>query len=470
MPPQPRPPEPSQATAPAADGRHGHAGHGHGLPAGPGADEALTGADGSGRRRVVVVLAAILVPLTVVLIAAMIALWPSGSHRELSLADPYGTSQGVSMVTGTVTAVQPRDCGPEVGTVETPGGGMVGDPAAAQVQCVDAVMDPDGGGTDRALVPIPSSISASMDVWVGDRLKALDLSGLPGGEAQGQAGQSDFVFVDFERTVPVVLLALLYALVVVAVARWRGLRAVVGLGLAFAVMFVFMIPALLEGGPPLWVGLVGCCLIMLVVLYFAHGFSLRTTTALLGTLIGLALTAVLALWGTDAAYLTGLGDEYSYILATVAPEVRLSGIVLCGLLVAGLGVLNDVTITQASAIWELRAANPLAGRRELFGSGMRIGRDHIASTVYTIAFAYAGAALPVLMVVSLYDRSLWDTLMSGELVEEIVRILVGSIGLVLAIPVTTAIAVAVATTVQAGGAGAGTVPAPAPVRAPRPSR
>lgn len=450
MAPPPQPPPPAPSSEPGLEVHAGHSGHGHGLPAGPGADEALTGAGGGNGRRVVVALTAILVPLAVVLIAAMIALWPSGSHRELSLADPYGTNQGISMVTGTVIEVQPRDCGPEAATLETPGGGMVGDPSAAQVQCVDVVVDPDGGGTDRALVPVPSSISASRDVHVGDRLKALDLSDLPGGDAagqSGQAGQADYVFVDFERTVPVVLLALLYALVVVAVARWRGLRAVVGLGLAFAVLFVFMIPALLEGGPPLWVGLVGCCVIMLVVLYFAHGFSLRTTTALLGTLIGLALTAVLALWGTDAAYLTGLGDEYSYILATVAPEVRLSGIVLCGLLVAGLGVLNDVTITQASAVWELQAANPKVSKRELFTSGMRIGRDHIASTVYTIAFAYAGAALPVLMVVSLYDRSLWDTLMSGELVEEIVRILVGSIGLVLAIPVTTGIAVAVAKSV-----------------------
>lgn len=125
----------------------------------------------------------------------MIALWPSGSHQELSLADPYGTSQGITMVTGTVTGLQPRDCGPEAGTLETPTGGMAGDP--------------------------------------------------------GASGESDYVFVDFERTVPVVVLALLYALVVVAVARWRGLRAIVGLGLAFTVLFGFMFPALLEGGPPL---------------------------------------------------------------------------------------------------------------------------------------------------------------------------------------------------------------------------
>ena len=122
----------------------------------------------------------------------------------------------------------------------------------------------------------------------------------------------------------------------------------------------------------------------------------------------------------------------------------MSGIVLTGLLVAGLGVLNDVTITQSSAVWEIKAAQPSISPRNLFAAGMRIGRDHIASTVYTIAFAYAGAALPMLMVVSLYDRSMLDTIMSAEMVEEVVRILVGSVGLVLAIPITTGIAVAVA--------------------------
>src|SRR5699024_11628190 len=131
-------------------------------------------------------------------------------------------------------------------------------------------------------------------------------------------------------------------------------------------------------------------------------------------------------------------------LASVVPEIRVSGIVLTGLLVAGLGVLNDVTITQSSAVWEIKAAQPNITPRNLFAAGMRIGRDHIASTVYTIAFAYAGAALPMLMIVSLYDRSLLDSIMSAEMVEEVVRILVGSVGLVLAIPITTGIAVAVA--------------------------
>ncbi len=200
------------------------------------------------------------------------------------------------------------------------------------------------------------------------------------------------------------------------------------------------------------VGLVGSTVVMFAALYFAHGFSARTSTALLGTLFGLGVTAAIASWATDAAALTGATDDAALTLNTVAPGLSLSGLLLCGLLIAGLGVLNDVTITQSSAIWELAEIAPHSTARQLFASGMRIGRDHIASTVYTIAFAYAGAALPILVLVSLYDRPLLDTLSTGEMAEEIIRILVGSIGLVLAIPVTTAIAVVVVKATGNGGA------------------
>lgn len=369
----------------------------------------------------------ILVPLGIALLGAMIWLWPSGSHQALSLDDPYGTTDSFMVVSGSVSSVTSARCD---------GGAETGSPTQVQqdIQCQTAQVATDRGSYE---VDIPVQVSASTEVVRGDNLKILI------GEDLAEAG----VFVDFERTVPVVLLAALYALVVVVVARWRGVRAIGGLILSFVVLFGFMIPALLEGGPPFWVGLIGSMLIMLVVLYFAHGVSLRTTTALLGTFIGLLLTAGLAAWASDTAYLVGLGEEYSYILTSVVPEIRLSGIVLTGLLVAGLGVLNDVTITQSSAVWEIKAAQPTISPRNLFAAGMRIGRDHIASTVYTIAFAYAGAALPMLMVVSLYDRSMMDTIMSAEMVEEVVRILVGSVGLVLAIPITTGIAVAVANAV-----------------------
>ncbi len=199
----------------------------------------------------------------------------------------------------------------------------------------------------------------------------------------------------------------------------------------------------MEGKPPLLLALVGSTVIMIGVLYFAHGFSARTSTALLGTMFGLGITALLAAWATDAANLAGVGSHDATTLINTSANISISGVILCGLIISGLGVLNDVTITQSSAVWELYELAPGTSARKLFSSAMRIGRDHIASTVYTIAFAYAGAALPILIIVMLYNRPLGDTLTSAELSEEVIRTLVGSVGLVLAIPVTTLIAVLV---------------------------
>ena len=149
-------------------------------------------------------------------------------------------------------------------------------------------------------------------------------------------------------------------------------------------------------------------------------------------MFGLAITALLAAWATDAANLAGVGSHDAATLANISDNISISGIILCGLIISGLGVLNDVTITQSSAVWELWELAPETSARQLFTSAMRIGRDHIASTVYTIAFAYAGAALPVLILVMLYERPLGDALTSAELSEEVIRTLVGSVGLVLA--------------------------------------
>ena len=177
---------------------------------------------------------------------------------------------------------------------------------------------------------------------------------------------------------------------------------------------------------------------MFVVLYLAHGFSARTTTALVGTLFGLTLVAVLGSLAVSAARLTGLTSEETFRLHGYAPSVSFSGIVLAGVVVAGLGVLNDVTITQASAIWQLHEVSPDISWRELYTRGMAVGRDHIASTVYTIVFAYAGAGLPALLLLELYSMPFWTAVTSSALAEEVVRTLVGAIALVLAVPVTTA--------------------------------
>lgn len=261
----------------------------------------------------------------------------------------------------------------------------------------------------------------------GDKVRALQLP-------DGTLG-----FSDFERGSPMLFLFIVYALLVVVVARWRGVGALLGLAFAFGVVVFFTVPALFNGGDPLVVGLVTGSGALFLLLYIAHGPNARTTTAYLGTLAGLVVTAVLAWWAVRASKLTGLWTEEGAHYEFYTRNVSLQGMVLCGIILAGLGVLNDVTVTQASAVWELRAARPDLGWRQLFVRGMRIGRDHIASTVYTIAFVYVGAALPTIMIVSLYGTSLGVTLTSGEIAEEVVRTLVGSIGLVLAVPLTTLI-------------------------------
>nr|WP_167995857.1 YibE/F family protein [Arthrobacter pigmenti] len=379
------------------------------------------------RRRANLLLAAVLVPLGIITIIGMFLLWPTGNQSEVAVPSPFATAPGTSMDVGTVQRVVLEDCPSSQPTVDAGG--------EAQ-QCQVAYTLPDAGGS-AVPVELNPEVARSGQVDPGDSIRYLNLEGVISG-----AG-APYIFVDFVRTLPMAALAVLYAVVVVSVARWRGLRAIIGLVGALVVLAQFVLPGLVEGKPPLLLGLVGSVVIMIGVLYFAHGFSARTSTALLGTIFGLGITALLAAWATDTANLTGVGSDSSSALINAAPEVSLSGIILCGLIISGLGVLNDVTITQSSAVWELYELAPHTPTRRLFAGAMRIGRDHIASTVYTIAFAYAGAALPLLLLVSLQDSSLVESLTSGELAEEVLRTLVGSIGLVLAIPVTTLVAVLV---------------------------
>ena len=277
----------------------------------------------------------------------------------------------------------------------------------------------------------------AIDLEPGDRVVAIS-TGYDGNQ------WAPYAFLDFHRDAPLLLLAGVFVLVVLLVARWRGLTALLGLGFAFALFVTFTIPALLSAQNALAVALVTSSAVMYAVLYLAHGFTARTSAAMLGTLAGLVMTTALGAWAVGAAGVTGAVSDEAMWLPQLAPGVGLREIALCGLVLAGMGVLNDVTITQAATVWELREAAPEATRRELFARGMRIGRDHIASTVYTMAYAYAGAALAVLMNLWLLAQPLTHALTSGQIAEEIVRTLVASIGLVLAIPATTAISVLVA--------------------------
>jgi uncharacterized membrane protein len=291
-------------------------------------------------------------------------------------------------------------------------------------------------------VEVPPQIAAD-GVRPGDRLRVLDV-----GSEEGQP----LFYLDHERALPLGLLLLAYLLLVALVARGSGLRAMAGLAAGVAIVLWFMLPAIFAGENAVLVALVAASAMIFPCVYFAHGVSVRTTTAVLGTFGGIAVTVLVALLAGRSTGMTGADGEASQILFASYPHLSLSTVFLAGVIISGLGALNDVTITQASSAWELRAAMPEASRLSVFTATMRIGRDHIASTVYTLAYAYIGSALPLLMYASTINRSLLDTLTSGEIASEIFRTLVASIGLVLAIPLTTAIAAALAAPPEGGRA------------------
>jgi uncharacterized membrane protein len=250
--------------------------------------------------------------------------------------------------------------------------------------------------------------------------------------------------VDFQRSGSLWWLAGLFAAAVLVLGRWRGLAALAALALSFVVLLVFVLPAILDGHSPLAVAVTGACLIMFVVLYLTHGPSARTSTAVLGTLVSLALIGALGYAFSAAARLTGLDDQTSALIGSLGTSVDARGLLLAGVVIGALGVLDDVTVTQTSAVWELRRADPSMAPRALFTAAMRIGRDHVSSAVNTLVLAYAGASLPLLLLFTLSGRSLGEVVTTQDVATEVVRTLVGSIGLVASVPITTALAAVVA--------------------------
>lgn len=355
-------------------------------------------------------------------------LWPSGERPST----PY-SADGVTYPSGEVLRV--GEACPVITEESTEFPEVCDD--------VDVRLDGDAGTVTELRVR-PGVVDT---VQVGDR---VTLVAVP----QEGADAPNYGWVGVDRKPPLGWLALAFLLVVAVIARVRGLLAILGLVFAGLVIGYFMLPALLAGESGLGVALVGSTAIMFVVLYLAHGPSVRTSTALAGTLIGLVITAGIGLIAIHSARLSGLGDESSLLLRNQADQLDFRGLLTCAVIIAGLGVLNDVTITQSSSVWELREAAPHLTRRQLFASGMRIGRDHIASTIYTIVFAYAGTAVATMLLISLYDRPLIDLLSDEAIAEEVARTLASAIGLVLAVPATTAIAAAtVAPAVRAEPAG-----------------
>jgi uncharacterized membrane protein len=284
-------------------------------------------------------------------------------------------------------------------------------------------------------------------IAVGDRLRVYEVK-LPPGAVIGGVRPDRYSLFDFERGRPIFWLALAFALLVVVTGRLRGLGALLGLAASLAIVVYFIVPAILDGESPRDVALIGSFAIVLTTIPLAHGLGVKTLAACLGTAASLLITLALADAFVGVAHLSGLSSDEAIYLRTNAGGVSLQGLLLAGMVIGALGVLDDVTVSQASTVLALRRANERLGFGQLFRRAQAVGHDHIAATVNTLVLAYAGAALPVLLLFSLAGTSFSDAVTNEAVAEQIVAMLVGSIGLIAAVPITTAIAALLATQVS----------------------
>ena len=354
---------------------------------------------------------AVIAPIAVVTLAAMIWLWPTDGVAVPEHQGPAEQSYGE------VTSVDREQC-PEELADDVNGCGT------AQVRITE------GTQKDQEIeAPLPNGPGAP-EVAEGDDVVLIQTTS-PEGET--------YAIVDHQRGSELLVLGAAFALALVAFGRWRGLTALAGLAMTFALLLFFVVPAILAGEPPLLVAIVGSAAIVLTVLYLTHGFALTTTVAVLGTLISLVLTGLLAAAAVSALHLTGITDDISTAVGTQY-SVNMEGLLLAGIVIGSLGVLDDVTVTQAATVTELARANPAYGVGHLYRAGSRIGRSHIASVVNTIILAYAGTSLPLLILIVANNDSLSGVVTDQLIAQEIVRSVVATLGLIAAVPVTTGLA------------------------------
>jgi uncharacterized membrane protein len=364
---------------------------------------------------------AIAVVLAVATAAGLAILWPGDSELQI------GAGIAVESEEAEVLEVEERLCS---------GFGR------QRCQIVTARLEtgPDAG--QRVQLQLGATGGLDPDVDPGDDIRVAEAPEPPPG-APPTAG-TGYSLADFERGTPMLVLGLIFAAAVLLFARLRGALSLVGLGLSLALVLVFVVPAILDGESPLAVAVVGSLAVALITIPLAHGGGAKSIAALLGTASSLLLTALLASVFTEAAHLTGFSSEEAGYLQLAGADVSLDGLLLAGMVIAALGVLDDVTVSQASTVMALRRANPALGMRELFTRAMRVGRDHVSATVNTLVLAYVGASLPVLLIFSSAELGLGEALELELVASEVVATLVGSIGLIAAVPVTTALAAGLA--------------------------
>lgn len=249
-------------------------------------------------------------------------------------------------------------------------------------------------------------------------------------------------FVDFVRTSPLLWLTVIFAAAIILISRWKGVRALLSMAFSLYVIIDQIIPHILNGDDPLWVSIIGSIVLLSVTLYLTYGWNLKTHASVLSMVLVLLLTGALSAVFVIFTKLNGTGDEnVMFLMQMMEKPLNLRGLLLGGMIIGALGVLDDLVTTQSAAVFELHHANPSFKFRDLYNSAMRIGQDHVAATVNTLVLAYAGASLPMLLMFSLGHGNYGYIINFSFIAEEVVRTLVGSLGLIAAVPLTTAIAI-----------------------------
>ncbi len=350
--------------------------------------------------------------------AGMVALWPSEGAPELPSVDAGQTARNVD-----ATIVAARQI--------AGGQGMEFLPETARNLQVTVRVDATG---ERLTFEQVDETGRTFGVGQAVEVSIVETAGQP----------PQIAITDFRRERPMLLLAGLFVGAVLAFGRLQGLRALLGLGFTFAVIIGFIVPALLRGASPVAVALAGSAAVMIVTLYLSHGLSRKTTAAVVGTTGALLLTIGLAALFVAAASISGYAAEEARLASMQFGGLDLRGLLLASIIVGGLGVLDDVTMAQASVVFELARADPAARFGQLVAGALNVGRDHISATVNTLFLAYAGASLPLLILFSSSPDPLGEIITQEIVAVEVVRTLVGSLGLIAAVPLTTVLAASLA--------------------------
>jgi uncharacterized membrane protein len=384
----------------------------------------------------------VMIPLVAATLVVTAVLWPERP-------DPPEAAGG-AYYDATVTALQEQTCSPE-------------QQDAGLRRCGEVTVRVEEGPEQgrEVVTPVPDGPGAPR-VGVGDAVVVIAVAA-PGGDGTDR----QYNITDHRRGTPLFLVVGLFALVIVAFGLRRGLASLAGLAACFALLLTFVLPGIIAGRPPLLVAVVGAALVMFVIMYLVHGISVRTSVAVLGTLGALVVTGTLGVVAAAATHLTGFGGDDTLSLFSAMPDLDLRGVLLAGIIIGSLGVLDDVTISQAATVGELASADPKLTRWQLYRAGTRVGRAHVASVVNTLVLAYAGASLPLLLLIVLNTsgQDAGAVLTAQPIAQEIIRSVVATVGLVAAVPLTTALAAFVCSSVATTPAATVPKPARAPARA-----